>query len=545
MSFYVQEYKKIINNILFDAIKSAIYIDENALEPYTRESTKNTDLDQTQKLSKDLYKLFCNNHVALTVHKFINVQTTKPFLNSKDLILLDWHLDGVTSGEEFALEILEDIVKEEHIHFCCIYTNNNIDDVLSNCMSYFSGHDQAYYNLIVDEFEFEDVFNEQIQPYLDKILSLPLLSNIKEIARLRVMIWQSNQSLVYSIENASCFSQDIDFANKLKSLAIAYSSLKKSPNSTYQIKKSEITKKVLFINNTIVFVIKKDHGTDKRKLINKIREQLLLENNSYLLMLGVEMQNNIKRSSAFISTNLIDIEDKTLAYHWKQNIKNNHEVFFRELMNNVMIDQIENNCLKKEFKLFESSILHSRITCPDISELSKLNVFYNGSVLPDDRIINFGDIFLGNNGDYFLCITPLCDCLQPENINNRYFFVKGKKHPSIKTAIKLGDQAFLSYIDSETCIIWSGFSNNNRGNIDKYLPIYIKPVQLFIPKPKIDQLKIKYLEYKQEIKGDNIENKVSEIGLNYKFTLRKQYAQRIANYAFSHSIRVGIDFVKK
>ena len=35
------------------------------------------------------------------------------------------------------------------------------------------------------------------------------------------------------------------------------------------------------------------------------------------------------------------------------------------------------------------------------------------------------------------------------------------------------------------------------------------------------------------------------IKLEYKFTLRTNYTQRIANHAFSHPLRVGIDFVKR
>lgn len=547
MSFYTKQYKKKISHILDDAIKSALYIDENALEPYSKEATlDSTDIGQTQKLSRELYQLFYKSGVSLTVHKFEDVESTKLHLSNKDLILLDWHLDGVTSGEEFALEVLENIIKEEHIHFCCIYTNNSKDDVLRNCISYFSGYNKAFYEGIIDEFEDQDDFNADIKPFLNKVSALSQLMNDDEIYKYKKILKKKNKTLVSTIGTANCFPDDMSFSDKLKSLTLANTDLKKSSNSIVPILKLiDIKKNVFSINNTIVFVIKKNHDTDKKKLINKIREQLLLQNNSFLLMLGIEMQNIIKKSGAFISPNLINLENKTLAYHWRQSIKSDHSSLFYDLINSVMIDQIDKNYLSKKFSILDQQLLYKNISPPKDEELCKLNAFYNGLFLPEDRKVNFGDIFLGVEGEYFLCITPLCDCLQPKNINNKYFFVKGTKHPSISTAIKLSDQAFLSYIGKDTCIIWSGFSFNGGSNKDKFLPIYIKPVQLSIQAPEIKEGKFKYLQFGQEeIKGV-LENKVDEFELEYKYTLRQQYAQRIANFAFSHSVRVGIDFVKK
>ena len=77
----------------------------------------------------------------------------------------------------------------------------------------------------------------------------------------------------------------------------------------------------------------------------------------------------------------------------------------------------------------------------------------------------------------------------------------------------------------------------NKGtNIDQHKPIYVKPIQLYIPKPTIiDNIIIAFDWYKKCPVSFRLE---------YKFTLRPNYAQRIANHAFSHPLRVGIDFVK-
>ena len=74
----------------------------------------------------------------------------------------------------------------------------------------------------------------------------------------------------------------------------------------------------------------------------------------------------------------------------------------------------------------------------------------------------------------------------------------------------------------------------------KYTPIYIKPLQY------------KALEGEDLINEDGViklyylnkegVRKVKQV--NYITTIRQNYAQRIANHAFSYPLRVGVDFVK-
>ncbi|MFW2375406.1 MAG: hypothetical protein ACN4ES_02585, partial [Cellulophaga baltica] len=69
---------------------------------------------------------------------------------------------------------------------------------------------------------------------------------------------------------------------------------------------------------------------------------------------------------------------------------------------------------------------------------------------------------------------------------------------------------------------------------------YVKPLQykVFEGENKINndnKIMVHYLDKTGETK--------SEI-LNYIGTIRPNYAQRIANHAFSYPVRVGVDFVK-
>lgn len=132
-----------------------------------------------------------------------------------------------------------------------------------------------------------------------------------------------------------------------------------------------------------------------------------------------------------------------------------------------------------------------------------------------------------------MCITALCDCLHPENINNRFFFVRGIKI-NIGNAIKLGDEAFISYINEDECINW--VQSGPLTDEDNNKPVYVKPIQLYVPNSIIKNNIVIVFDW-------NIDEKET-IMLEYKFTLRSQYAQRISNHAFSHPLRVGIDFMK-
>ena len=63
------------------------------------------------------------------------------------------------------------------------------------------------------------------------------------------------------------------------------------------------------------------------------------------------------------------------------------------------------------------------------------------------------------------------------------------------------------------------------------------PVNYFVANNHIVNNKLVISRFKNK-------NKV-ECELEYITTIRQNYTQRIANFAFSHPVRVGIDFVKK
>ena len=100
-------YEETAHKIIKDAIKSAIFIDENAKEPYSDDKPQETDR------SIALYNQFKDNGISLSVYKYSNTNylTHKDYIfANRDLVLLDWKLEGEDHGGEKSLELLDEIV---------------------------------------------------------------------------------------------------------------------------------------------------------------------------------------------------------------------------------------------------------------------------------------------------------------------------------------------------------------------------------------------------------------------------------------------------
>ena len=205
-----------------------------------------------------------------------------------------------------------------------------------------------------------------------------------------------------------------------------------------------------------------------------------------------------------------------------------------------------------------------------------MNTFFNSvfvKSLPNTNNpdLNFGDVFeatIEGKKKYFLCITALCDCFIPNKIKHNYYFVEGDAI-SIELANTLGDTAFISYLSQDLAISWvipdyvstSKINNDSKSDLERqllsekaksdllntfrYKPAYIKPRPLNIEGSKIIDNKITAREITYVSRAGQITEDLPFYIFNYIGTIRPNYTQRIANHAFSHPIRVGVDFVKK
>jgi len=505
--------------IISDSIKSVIFIDEKGLESY-QEKSSTTVLEEN--LSKSLYKNFKKKGVSLTTHKFkptdLQDDSIKEYLlKRRDLILLDWRLDGDSSGELYSLEILSEIVKSHHLHFCSIYTTEpKVNNIINNIRSYFTGYNREYYEDInLDLTAYEASFSSH--PFTD------ITYDVKQNGRLFSHFRDLNEDLPTTITE----STGLGFAEALVQVKHALSGFHKSSKINPVPAIIDHTNKTLVINNTIITIIPKTENS-ATKILAKLSKQVKNSKSCFSQILGLDMQNSLLNEAAFIDENLLSTTLDTLMYHRKQLEENNLDNDFPNFIKSVMYENIKLSLQRNDFKSLEKEFLDT-ITKnkPKTSdnEIAKLNTFYNGSIINNKSTLGFGDLLVDTEkNEYYLCITALCDCLFPDKIKNNFYFVKGKKVSNFKMEIKKGDSGFKSFIDHETCIVWA-----NEGD-------YIKPFQIHVHSSNYNKGKI-------GLKLIN-ENILVPLELDYKFTLKTNYAQRIANHSFSYPIRVGVDFVK-
>ena len=77
-----------------------------------------------------------------------------------------------------------------------------------------------------------------------------------------------------------------------------------------------------------------------------------------------------------------------------------------------------------------------------------------------------------------------------------------------------------------------------------YKPFYIKPKVYNVENNKLVDNKIRIWDISNRFARDTYEQNLNYFDVEYITTLRNDYSQRIANHAFGHPARVGVDFVK-
>ncbi|WP_395074082.1 response regulator receiver domain [Flavobacterium sp.] len=560
--------------IIKDSIKSAIFIDEKAKEFYSDIQT--TEEVFEHDLSVNLFNTFKNQGISLAIHKFEksdleNENLKKYLFKDRDLVLLDWQLDG-DKGEIYSLKLLSDIVNSNHINFCCIYSfSQDFDQIFNNLLSYFSGLTEEEHFKIKDDFA-------EFDKELEKIALEFNFNNIDSYESIKIKF----EAIGLDIQRIKDKFEDDVEVDSLRKFLLSFSPFRMSQKKELMPTKISFETNSLVINNTIVFVLKKDYTKDvlPESLLRRISKEFICSQNSFIQLLGLEMQHIFNSEGSFIDSDLLNVTSEAIFSHRNYLKKiNKSDVPFNTLIKKVLIEhsilklRTAKLSLLDEAFLNTESALHSNI--PSDLAIASMNTFYNSVSIKslnnvDFPNVNFGDIFLDTSGKYYLCITALCDCLRPSKIKQNYYFVEGESL-DIELANTLGDSAFISYLPENQAVSWISLDfipnfkiikkdksaeqieietlkmNNIFLEQFRYKPVYIKPQTYNIKTPRIvdDLIQIRRIE---SINSDNLVDDNGDINfvtVKYITTLRPNYCQRIANHSFTHPVRVGVDFVKK
>ncbi len=515
-------YQDSAKKIIKEHIKTAIYIDENAREPFASSSTP--ELFE-EKLSLELYKDFANHNILLNTYKFdaLKYNQQKDYLlNGRDFVLLDWKLDGA-SGEDLALEIISNIINAKpQILFCGVYTQEQPDVVFKNLLSFFSGitsheSDDIKLQLMLEE---EDNYANFKSDLDDIVLNGSFEKN-------RITDFKNRFSNIFEKDFFNCNIDDL--RNKLIECWCAYSDFQKSNSNQTKVESYKVSDKALLVRNTFIVILNKKL-TKFDKLLGKFTQIIANYSNGFSLLMSLELNNIIQNKGMMIDPRITSISRELFAYH-KMKDKDGFEDFIKD----IMLSGVYLNLLDERITTIQSLNTPSKTFKPNNNELIKMNVYYNSIYRTRNNNLTFGDVFkyVDNETEevcYYICINPLCDCAKPKN-ENTFYFAKGHKveQTTIEKELKRSEEVFISYLPDNTLIRWSDSS-------DKGKPIYITPVPLTIPKTTIKNNQISAYRLKAQI------SKKEKLDLVYVTTLKQNYAQRIANHAFTHSIRVGISF---
>lgn len=566
--------------ILKSSINTAVFIDEKAKDFYSGSPIDSQIPEEI--LSQILYNNFKDNGKSLIVHKFEPSNLSNPkildyLFNGRDLILLDWELASV-AGEEHSLKLLKEAIERPYLNFCCIYSSSEkFNNISLSLDAYFSG---------LTDIDFESIKNEY--------------SHI-EAVEIQNILGKSNSEI------SSFFKEhEIDITlfpveklrDKTLDLIIRYIYISLSidkytrPDKSVEYEVLNSGNESFIINNTFVFTLKKDlkEDYDYERLLIRISDAVVKNDSSFFQLLGLEMKSIFNQNEQFIDETILKSSTEAL-FQLRTHIDNDKE--FGSIIKKLLIEQATLKLRTAKLKLLDSEFLEGRSkelssTIPSQEDLFQLNVFYNAVSVKslnseDIPNLNFGDVFIGSEKDYYLCITALCDCYEPKKIDYNFYFVKGTEFNDIELALLLGDTAFISFLPNGKAVYWGNLddpkikkikeptlsnsendaqklkndiqtlkqvivnlsSNQTKLNNFLYKPFYIKPKVYNVQNNKLVSNKIRIWDITNKSTKVGMDQNINHFNIEYITTLRNDYTQRVANHAFSHPARVGVDFVKK
>ncbi|MDY6894112.1 MAG: response regulator receiver domain [Thermotogota bacterium] len=550
--------------IVWDSISSAVCVDNAFVEPYSSPG-EGDDIVTPKKLFESFRKEKC----SLDIYRYIDItkweKDKEHILKNQDLLILDWELVGDPPFRD-ALKILRQSVELPGLSYVLIYTQqDDVSLIELNIFSYFNKH---YTDISERKRKYEDFcekLDEDTKIDDSGKLFQGLAGNFKEF-NLTPPLQRSEikKSLIDSIRKNYDGDNVGIFIRRMKDVGESILGISKiddifefigfhlwntevNPNeASMDISHTEGGNHSYLINNTLImiFVKTKTATSEGESVISpedvytRFVEGIYKRPRNFLALLALEMKNLYRVNANNIGRELYDIDEIVFFYHQK-NLDTEDE--FYDFLRNSWKNQLSSFNYVQNPKLF--SVLDEYKEMCDYEQLIeeykkenldklrkdfvKLN--YNYSFLQIDRKkndrIRFGDMFLLCKGPrgrerkgFLLCITPHCDCLHPENIKHRLYFVFGVK-VSTEEALRYAEEGFYSFLlnnDEPTCIQWSTkpFTLHIRDNINN------------ISKP----IKVIYNSSKHHIL--------------YEATQKENYTQRIANEAFSHASRVGIELAK-
>lgn len=548
-------FNDLATQIVKKSVRSAICIDDEFAEPY-EETNEKVRADIPRKL----YQSFkTEGNCTLDFYRYKPednwVEKSKIVLSNKDLVILDWELDIETPKYKNTLSILESIINHGANQFLIIYTHSDdLEDIVLNIEAFYSK-----INIITQEkkviqlaeyYEESGEDFEELETYIKRIVTKNIIFNhkadFKSILNKFGIIGKEFGQFIAKSKKYLGLSSEKDV---LEFILLNIYRLNEFTNTIERKVQRVISEHVLLnINNTIVLISKKsEDGEENGKILpehlfDSFTDAIVKKPSNAMALMACELKDVFRSNLAFIGIGIPQIDEKAFYFHWK-NLRNEEDIEFkmaddqfRYFLLQTWLNEISQFTIKTsaDISFFNALTFYGeeqKMFDPNadepIEELIKLGAHYSTLNVEisqrADKKIQFGDIFWKQDSsttmnEVLLSITPHCDSIRPDKINDLLHFIRGH-------VITLEEEKKVALQKSET----EHFSFLNINGIAFCIKWHTKPFSIFIKKDNNDVSKL------IEIKLKEVDFKLKHIAI-----LKENYTQRIANQSFSHAMRVGI-----
>lgn len=541
-------FNDVAKEVLKRSIRSAVCIDDEFAPAYS--SAEKLDHETPKKL----YDSFRRDGLCdLDIYHFHSISDSwhpEYMLNSKDLLILDWELDG--KRHDSAVEILQQVVSSNKIPLAIIYTaTEDLNSVAKTLISSFAPFTVENAQLTFEEIEkqfgyiTEDSATFDLEQTFESLLDLSFEYIYQPSQRDQIF----NKIISALIENLSIAEkQHANVPDKL--IAIIKNKLKAAEGeeiktfchlvcaineefqvqSLYRIKLDNLSFR---IGSTTVLIFKKEgleDGIKPEELFAAFSEVLITDPHNFLTLLSLEIRDNIREKFSDIGGEFSQVDEKAF-FHQMNNYQLDDGSFDEKHINDFLLStwtsELYHQLINDELKLipylkeFYDGV-KDKLTLDDhlLNELVKYCEFVSNTKIKNrnNSPLRFGDTFSCEEQKeiFFLCITPHCDLVNPKDkLNNNFYFIKGKREYDLMKALQNVDSdnyhcSFAWFNDKVIAINW-----------------ICKPLSFYIENNDIDTLKINYSGRDYDLK---------HIAL-----VKENFSQRIANKSFGYGYRVGID----
>lgn len=574
----VKKFKDVAKHIIKKSIRSAVCIDDMFEEPYMSAAlieARNAELSQRdnkevildKSIPTKLYSSFRKVGLCdLDVYNFKSMDDSwhpQYMLNNKDLVVIDWELEGANNYAS-TLEILRQAIEiNEHpnVPFIIIYTykpSADFEIIIRELVSHFSpyGADRKEFIKKIHDaltISFSDCFEEDFseddfKDWLEE-LSITFYEFWKNINVRNQIIDEICKSFnetfnVKETKRPKTINKlkvglktiyNTDLPKQIENLY--YLSIENRNTEGFEFSRINSVELGMKINTSLVTIFSKDEqnneGVKPEEVLDTFSELICNDPHNFLTLLSIEMKDKLRDELYKISNNISILDERAFFYHmngYKTRSTNYKNEFFDFLLKSWTneIESYNYNNLPLIFNVIDEYVDHRKYDeikgadiKKEIGELGlKLSTVEIYDRLQKSPTLRFGDILKisyndGSEPDYLICITPACICVDVCKVDNNFYFVKSDSFKRFEdsNAVKDIETGYYSIIKDDGLLLAVKWQ--------------CKPFTLYIKNNDLNNMESNY--------------GLKPVTLTYITTSKENFAQRISNQSFSYGTSIGID----